>query len=78
VQLFSTVGRRLAVITNIKILLTYNCGFKSEYKLKNIYNFFMYRTTRDVSHYGLAIYIKKYLKPKRRIMETQIFHSAKI
>jgi hypothetical protein len=38
----------------------------------------MYRTTRDVSHYGLAIYIKKYLKAKRRIMETQIFHNAKI
>jgi hypothetical protein len=28
--------------------------------------------TRGVSHYGLAIYIKKY------IMETQIFHHAKI
>jgi len=26
---------------------------------------------------GLAIYIKKYLKAKRRIMETQIFHHAK-
>jgi hypothetical protein len=24
-----------------------------------------------MSHYGLAIYIKKYLKGKRRIMETQ-------
>jgi hypothetical protein len=32
-----------------------------------------------VSHHGLAIYIKKYLKAKeRRIMETQIFHHAKI
>jgi hypothetical protein len=31
-----------------------------------------------VSHCGLAIYIKKYLKAKRRIMETQIFHHAKI
>jgi hypothetical protein len=30
-----------------------------------------------VSHCGLAIYIKKYLKAKRRIMETQIFHHAK-
>jgi hypothetical protein len=31
------------------------------------------------SHRGLAIYIKKYLKAKRRIMEvTQIFHHAKI
>jgi hypothetical protein len=29
--------------------------------------------------YGLAIYIKKYLKAKEeRIMETQIFHPAKI
>jgi len=27
---------------------------------------------------GLAIYIQKYLKGKRRIMETQIFHHAKI
>jgi hypothetical protein len=26
----------------------------------------------------LAIHIKKYLKAKRRIMETQIFHNAKI
>jgi hypothetical protein len=32
-----------------------------------------------VSHSGLAIYIKKDLKAKRRrIMETQIFHHAKI
>jgi hypothetical protein len=34
--------------------------------------------TRGVSQCGLAIYIKKYLKAKRRIMETQIFHHAKI
>jgi hypothetical protein len=27
---------------------------------------------------GRAIYIKNYLKAKRRIMETQIFHHAKI
>jgi hypothetical protein len=33
--------------------------------------------TRGVSHYDLAIYIKKYLEAKRRIMETQIFHHAK-
>jgi hypothetical protein len=32
-----------------------------------------------VSHCGLAIYIKKDLKEKRRIiMKTQIFHHAKI
>jgi hypothetical protein len=31
-----------------------------------------------VSHYGLAIYIKKYLKAKRRIMKTQIFHHTRI
>jgi hypothetical protein len=30
-----------------------------------------------VSHYGLAIYIEKYLKAKRRIMKTQIFDHAK-
>jgi hypothetical protein len=36
------------------------------------------RRTRGVSHFGLTIYIKKYLKAKRRTMETQIFHHAKI
>ncbi len=34
--------------------------------------------TRGVSHCGLAFYINKYLKAKRRIMKTQIFHHAKI
>jgi hypothetical protein len=34
--------------------------------------------TRGVSHCSLAIYIKKYLKAKQRIMETQILHHAKI
>jgi hypothetical protein len=34
--------------------------------------------TRGVSHCGLAILIKKYLKAKRIIMGTQIFHHAKI
>jgi hypothetical protein len=33
---------------------------------------------RGASHCGLAICIKKYLKAKERIMETQIFHHAKI
>jgi hypothetical protein len=33
--------------------------------------------TRGVSHCGLAIYIKKYLKAKEEIMEIQIFHHAK-
>jgi Na+-translocating ferredoxin:NAD+ oxidoreductase RnfC subunit len=33
---------------------------------------------RGVSHCGLAIYIETYLKCKRRIMKTQIFHHAKI
>jgi hypothetical protein len=32
---------------------------------------------RDMSRCGLAIYIKKYLKAKERIMEIQIFHCAK-
>jgi hypothetical protein len=36
------------------------------------------KQTRGVSHCGLAIYIKSYVKAKRRIMETQIFHHAKI
>jgi hypothetical protein len=32
-----------------------------------------------VTHYGLAIYIEMYLKEgKRRIMETQLFHHAKL
>jgi hypothetical protein len=31
-----------------------------------------------VSCYGLAIYIEKYYKAEERIMETQIFHHAKI
>jgi hypothetical protein len=34
--------------------------------------------TRGMSHCGLAIYIKKYLKAKRRIIKTQIiFQHAK-
>jgi hypothetical protein len=36
------------------------------------------KKTRGMSHNGLAIYIKKYLNAKRKIMETQIFHHAKI
>jgi hypothetical protein len=37
------------------------------------------RKTRGVSHCGLAIYIKMlFLKGKRRIIEIQIFHHAKI
>jgi len=35
-------------------------------------------TRGGVSHCGLAIYIKKYLNAKRIIMETHIFHHAKI
>jgi hypothetical protein len=34
--------------------------------------------TRCVSHCGFATYIKKVSLGKRRIMETQIFHHAKI
>jgi hypothetical protein len=35
--------------------------------------------TWGVSHRGLVIYyIKKYLKAKEKIMETQIFHHEKI
>jgi hypothetical protein len=36
------------------------------------------RRRRTTTTRGLAICIKKYLKAKRRIMETQIFHHAKI
>jgi hypothetical protein len=36
------------------------------------------KKTRGVSHCDLAIYIKKYLNAKRRIMETPLFHRAKI
>jgi hypothetical protein len=38
---------------------------------------FSYKT-RGMSHCGLAICIKKYLMAKKRVMETQIFHHAKI
>jgi hypothetical protein len=31
-----------------------------------------------MSHYGLAIYIKRYLKGKEEILKTPIFHHAKI
>jgi hypothetical protein len=31
-----------------------------------------------VSHCGLAIYIKKYLKEKEELWNTQMFHHAKI
>jgi len=34
--------------------------------------------TRGVSHCGLAIDIKKYLKAKEELLETQMFHHAKI
>jgi hypothetical protein len=34
--------------------------------------------TSGVSHFGLAIYIKKYLKAKRRILKIQILNHAKI
>jgi hypothetical protein len=33
--------------------------------------------TRGVSHCGLAIYIKKYLKAKEEVWKIQIFHHAK-
>jgi hypothetical protein len=36
------------------------------------------KLTRGVLHYGLAIYIKKYLKAKKIFMKIQIFHHAKI
>jgi hypothetical protein len=35
------------------------------------------KRTRGVSHCDLAIYIKRYVKAKEEIMETQIFHHAK-
>jgi hypothetical protein len=34
--------------------------------------------TRGVSHCGLAVYIKWYLKAKEEFLETQIFHHTKI
>jgi hypothetical protein len=36
------------------------------------------KETRGASHCGLANYIKKVSSGKRRIVETQIFHHAKI
>jgi hypothetical protein len=41
-------------------------------------NYTIPNKTNGVSYCGLAIYIKKYLKAKKRIMKTQIFHHAKI
>jgi hypothetical protein len=35
------------------------------------------RTTRGVSHCGLAIYIEKYRKAKEELWKTQIFHMQK-
>jgi hypothetical protein len=41
-------------------------------------NYTIPNKTKGVSYCGLAIYIKKYLKAKKKIMKTQIFHHAKI
>jgi hypothetical protein len=35
-------------------------------------------STRGVSHRGLAIYIKKYLKAKEELWKLKYFHHAKI
>jgi hypothetical protein len=35
-------------------------------------------STRAVSHCGLAIYIKKYLKAENKLLKTQIFSNAKM
>jgi hypothetical protein len=43
-----------------------------------VVSFIIETKTRGVSHCGLAIYIKKYLKAKRRIMKTQMSHNARI
>jgi hypothetical protein len=34
--------------------------------------------TRGVSHIGLVIYIKKYLKAKEKLQKLKYFHHAKI
>jgi hypothetical protein len=34
--------------------------------------------TKGVSHYGLAIYIKKCILRQKQFMEIQIFHHAKV
>jgi hypothetical protein len=46
--------------------------------LSPVVTYYIYAKQGGVSHFGLAIYIKKYLKAKRRIMKTQIFHDSKI
>jgi hypothetical protein len=47
-----------------------------------VQNFYLFpdiaEPTTGVSHFGLAIYIAKYLKAKEEFMETQILHHAKI
>jgi hypothetical protein len=45
---------------------------------KSVASGFTLHKTRGVSHFGLVIYILKVSQGKRRIMETQIFHHAKI
>jgi hypothetical protein len=48
------------------------CGVEKVWEQKS------FTTKTRPCHCGLAIYIKKYLKAKEELMETQIFHQPKI
>ncbi len=44
----------------------------------DMFTLFKTLLTRGVSHCGLAIYIKKYLKVKEELWKFKIFHHAKV
>jgi hypothetical protein len=58
-----------------EILRKYMSGTLDCILVMNLLGLELSEITRGVSHCGLAIHIKKYLKAK---VETQIFHHAKI
>jgi hypothetical protein len=72
--------KKVMTQNNTKKVLTPNQRKRHETIQRTSHNWSKVVTqkTRGVSHCGLAIYIKKYLKAKQELMETQIFHQAKI
>jgi hypothetical protein len=66
---FSLIWAKSFLWMIITLVITQNCQKTKKQKKQGV----------CVTHYGLAIYTKKYLlKAKRRIMKIQIFHHAKI
>jgi hypothetical protein len=45
--------------------------------VKNVHSYVIPLATRGVSHYGLAIYIKKYLKAKEELWKLKYFTKQK-